>query len=107
MPLAVFKILFLDHISLSLCCIVDIVSTAVMDMEHGVSLSCRKPNIAAVIKRQVTVVLKFFTQKNPTIFQKHLRRGYALGMYRCFYHFLDLFQCKHFVHLSAFRLRVN
>ena len=71
---------------------VGIVSTAVMDMEHGVSLSCRKPNIAAVIKRQVTVVLKFFTQKNPPIFQKHLWRGYALGMYRCFYQFLDLFQ---------------
>ena len=31
LPLAVFKILFLDHIALTLCCIVGIVSTAVMD----------------------------------------------------------------------------
>ena len=51
MPLAVFKILFLNHIALSLCCIVSIVSTAVMDMEHGVSLPCRKQNITAVVDR--------------------------------------------------------
>jgi len=51
MPLAVFKILFLDYIALTLCCIVGIVSTAVMDMEHGVSLPCRKQNITAVVDR--------------------------------------------------------
>ena len=84
-----------------------IVPTAVMDMEHSIALSSRKPNIAVVIECQMTAMLKFFTQKNPAFFQKHLRRGYALGMCRSFYHFLDLFQCKHFVHLSAFRLRVN
>ena len=78
-----------------------------MDMEHSIALSSRKPNIAVVIECQMTAMLKFFTQKNPTFFQKHLWRGYALGMCRCVYQFLDLFQCKHFVHLSAFRLWVN
>ena len=60
-----------------------------------------------LIDRQMTAMIKFFTHQNQTFFQKHLRRRYALGMYRCFYQFLDLFQCKHFVHLSAVRLRVN
>lgn len=107
MPLAVFKVFLLDHIASPRRCIIGIIPTAVVNVKHGVSLSGREQNVAALIDRQMTAMLKFFTQKNPTFFQKHLWRGYALGMYRCFYHFLDLFQCKHFVHLSAFRLRVN
>ena len=107
MPLAVFKILFLDYIALTLCCIVGIVSTADMDMEHGVSLPCRKQNITAVVDRYMTALIKFPAKQHDTFLEKHLGRRSALCMGRCFYQFLDLFQCKHFVHLSAFRLRVN
>ena len=51
MPLAVFKILFLDYIALTLCCIVGIVALAVMDMKYRVTLSGREQNIAAVVDR--------------------------------------------------------
>ena len=107
MPFAVFKIFFLNHIPLSLCCIIGIIALTVMDMKYCVTLSGREQNITAIVDRQMTTMFKLFAQKNQPFFQKHLWRGYALGMYRCFYQFLDLFQCKHFVHLSAFRLRVN
>lgn len=49
MPLAVFKVFLLDHIASPRRCIIGIIPTAVVNVKHGVSLSGREQNVAALI----------------------------------------------------------